>query len=916
MLLRRYLFLCMTLLWSAFSISQGTNTPCSGGVPAATVLTPATTCTPSNGTTVGAAYATNAANGGTPTCALPGAPDVWFMFTAPAGGNVTITTGAGTITDSGMSLYSGSCGSFTQIACDDDSGPGTMSQITSTTLTAGTTYFIRVWAYESGTGTFTICVVDNSVACAAPANDDPCAATAVTVGTSCTFTQYTNACATATAGAPAPGCASYAGGDVWFTATVPASGSLTFDSNTGVMTDGGMAIYSGTCGALTLIACDDDNSTNGSMPIITQTGLTPGATIWIRFWEYGNNNNGTFSLCVWDPGGACSAPANDDPCSATAITVGASCTFTQYTNACATATAGAPAPGCASYSGGDVWFTATVPASGALSFDSNTGVVLDGGMAVYSGTCGSLTLIDCDDDNSTNGAMPSLTLGGLTPGATVWIRMWEYGNNNNGTFSLCAWDPGAGCTVPANDNPCTATAVTVGTSCTYTQYTNACATATAGPPAPGCAGYSGGDVWFTATVPAGGELVFNTNTGVILDGGMAIYSGTCAALTLIDCDDDGSTNGAMPMIQATGLTPGATIWIRVWEYSNDNNGTFSLCVTEPPPPPTNTDCGSMEPICSDTPITFTAGTGAADAEIVDPGNNYGCLSTSPNPTWFYLELLTDGTISIDISAGSDVDFALWGPYADLTDALANCNNYPAPIDCSYSSSATEQVNYTPALANQVYVLLVTNYADVTQVIDLNSGAGNTALTDCSIILPIELLNLYVTVEDASNTLHWTTQSELSNDYFIVERSNNGSNFSEIGIVDGAGNSSVENSYQFQDRDFTENITYYRIKQVDFDGTEKSSMIVSVNRDAEQVVIYPNPTNHSITLDFPKNVSGNFELVYRGAIGREFSEQITITAETTSYTSDVFEQLPSGLYFVEIRSSSGELISVQKVLKAK
>ena len=83
---------------------------------------------------------------------------------------------------------------------------------------------------------------------------------------------------------------------------------------------------------------------------------------------------------------------------------------------------------------------------------------------------------------------------------------------------------------PPNDNPCAATALTVSASCTYVPTTNISATNTAGPPAPGCAGYSGGDVWYSAVVPATGSITFDTQTGVMLDGGMAVYTGTCGAM--------------------------------------------------------------------------------------------------------------------------------------------------------------------------------------------------------------------------------------------------------------------------------------------------------------------------------------------------------------------------------------------------
>ncbi|MBK6525904.1 MAG: hypothetical protein IPG07_10355 [Crocinitomicaceae bacterium] len=59
---------------------------------------------------------------------------------------------------------------------------------------------------------------------------------------------------------------------------------------------------------------------------------------------------------------------------------------------------------------------------------------------------------------------------------------------------------------------------------------------------------------------------------------MAIYSGTCGSLTLLGCNDDGCTNGLMPMISQPGLTPGSTTMDSVWEYFNDVSGTFQLCV--------------------------------------------------------------------------------------------------------------------------------------------------------------------------------------------------------------------------------------------------------------------------------------------------------------------------------------------------
>lgn len=505
-------------------------------------------------------------------------------------------------------------------------------------------------------------------------SDDPCGASVLPVNTSCTYTLGTNATAAASAGIPAPGCANYQGGDVWYQVVVPAGGALTVETATGVITDGGMAIYSGPCTGLTLIECDDDDGP-GTMSLITLTGQTPGATLFVRVWEFGNNNNGTFSICASQPP---APPANDDPCAATPLPVNTSCTYTNTTNASATASTGVPAPGCAFYSGGDVWFTVVVPAGGALTVETAAGVVTDGGMAIYSGTCTSLTLIECDDDDGP-GTMSSITLTGQTPGATLFVRAWEFGNNNNGTFDICASEPSA---PPANDDPCAATPLAVNASCTFTPATNASATGTVGAPAPGCASYGGGDVWFTVVVPASGDITVETNPGVVTDGGMAIYSGTCTSLTLIECDDDDG-NGLMPLITLNGQTPGATLFVRVWEFGNNNNGAFEICAhipAPPPPPPANDDCSGALSATVNTNGTCavqTAGTiGGATASVQDPT---GCFGTEDDDVWFSFVAPATGSISIALNnvAGTTTDLyhSVWtGVCPALTLLAGSCSD--------------------------------------------------------------------------------------------------------------------------------------------------------------------------------------------------------------------------------------------------
>lgn len=154
---------------------------------------------------------------------------------------------------------------------------------------------------------------------------------------------------------------------------------------------------------------------------------------------------------------------------------------------------------------------------------------------------------------------------------------------------------------PPNDNPCGAITLTPSAGCTYISGNLNGATATSGVPAPGCANYQGGDVWYVFPVPLSGRVIIQVNSS--FDLGMAIYSAsTCGgAFTLIECNDDDGP-GLNPTICRTGgsstgctgvdpgvtcvynaaLTPGTTIYVRIWRYNNATPGNtpFQICVID------------------------------------------------------------------------------------------------------------------------------------------------------------------------------------------------------------------------------------------------------------------------------------------------------------------------------------------------
>lgn len=116
-------------------------------------------------------------------------------------------------------------------------------------------------------------------------------------------------------------------------------------------------------------------------------------------------------------------------------------------------------------------------------------------------------------------------------------------------------------------------------------------------------------------------------------------------------------------------------------------------------------------------------------------------------------------------------------------------------------------------------------------------------------LPVELISFNGYLKNKKVELYWQTLSEINNQYFAVERSVDGINFEEISRVAGAGNSNSPIEYKTMDENPLGEISYYRLRQVDFDGTEFYSNIISVKNENDiEFEIYPNPSNGEFYLN--------------------------------------------------------------------
>lgn len=143
-------------------------------------------------------------------------------------------------------------------------------------------------------------------------------------------------------------------------------------------------------------------------------------------------------------------PSNDDCVNAIALTVATdySSGIVNGTNRYATASTETD-PLCGGLAGGDIWYSVVVPASGDVTIqtgDTSTGSgeLFDSVISIYSGSCGALVPIDCDDDGAGIGLYSLKSLTGQTPGSTLYIRVYEYNNDGVADFGIAAYDPSLG----------------------------------------------------------------------------------------------------------------------------------------------------------------------------------------------------------------------------------------------------------------------------------------------------------------------------------------------------------------------------------------------------------------------------------------------------------------------------------------
>ena len=172
-------------------------------------------------------------------------------------------------------------------------------------------------------------------------------------------------------------------------------------------------------------------------------------------------------------------------------------------------------------------------------------------------------------------------------------------------------------------------------------------------------------------------------------------------------------------------------------------------------------------------------------------------------------------------------------------------------------------------------------------------------------LAIELINFYGYNKDDKNYIMWTSESEINNDKYIIERSIDGINYYVINETKAVGNSNKINNYKYIDNNIKDNtIYYYKLKDVDFNGYIQEHKIISIKTikqnisDSFNIKVYPNPCNKIINI-YSSNADVN-SVIIKDYLGR-------IIYKKTEIYSDLFsiniENIDVGLYLLIIETET-------------
>jgi hypothetical protein len=362
--------------------------------------------------------------------------------------------------------------------------------------------------------------------------------------------------------------------------------------------------------------------------------------------------------------------------------------------------------------------------------------------------------------------------------------------------------------------------------------------------------------------------------------------------------------------------------------------------------PTSTRSTFSEEICYDGSVDQQFFLGQILAECNGGSIGEGTwVQTLTNSNFTYdecdnsIRVNGSGCVEFTLSSDGTGPFTECGAFEITVEICANeaptvnsieldCNQLPAIIDLEVTSNAVNttlqyswegpngftSTDEDPTLPEGIsgegdYSVTITDTEGCTATAMINADRNNCP------VLPVELVTFSAMAMQDYIQLDWKTAAELNNEYFDIERSEDGKTFKAIGQVEGNGTTTIAIDYQYDDMEVEQNVNYYyRLKQVDTDGSFAYSNVETarIKSGKGELLVYPNPVGNEneLTVElFVNQTNTTIELIgMQGQLIRTY--QLNQAGGWVNTTLDISE-LESGTYF--LKSSDGQ---VKRFVKLK
>ncbi len=285
------------------------------------------------------------------------------------------------------------------------------------------------------------------------------------------------------------------------------------------------------------------------------------------------------------------------------------------------------------------------------------------------------------------------------------------------------------------------------------------------------------------------------------------------------------------------------------------------------------------------------------AVFVDGGSVFditGRTKTTASVSWSPADW-TDGDVGADQKTGD-----LKSIIQEIVNRTSWTSGNSISIIISGSASDYRRAEKDPTLTIDFDGGLMYSCGSDIALQDDNSNSKQD-FRDISKVLPVALISFTAQMKEEYVQIDWKTATEFNNDYFVVQKSQDGIYFEDIDNIAGAGNSNVLISYQSLDYYPYEGITYYRLKQVDYDGTTDYSNIAAVRNNPDDIIqVFPNPSNGNFTVETKEAM----EIVIYSATGQEITR---LNYEANTINKVDLTNYSKGIYFLAYIVSGKRII---------